>query len=464
MKISKNNLEEMKMKKNMSLFAAVVLLAGLLIGCAGTSGNNATETQPTAVGANTTEAQNGEKKTIRFLSAMQLVDEEMIAAFMEDNPDIEVKYEYVDSGNYSAKFAALASANELPDVFWTQSGYYCDQIKEGLLYDLSDEMANSCYEGDMAWKDTFVPNLLVNFQNIAVSGCGVMDSYDYGVPFTMTTVAVMYDKAIYEQLGLNEPANWEEFMNNCGAVKDAGFTALTVQSNTCVDWLPRLFWDQYCREEIEEKGLTFADKTMTFHTESVREGLAQFKELWDQGYLAENYFTADLDTTAQMFLQGELAHILIAPDKIAYIMDNAPDNMELATFPLPGIAGIASRSLGGSSNIFAVSASTEEPEASVRLLKYLTSRTNFETDDGLKYSNSGLLNVKKGTELDQLLSGYTKAAEGGFCPDVFVPTTANTEINSKFKDNLLPNYLLDQITLDEVCTELQDLYDEYLED
>ena len=453
-------------KKIAVLLLTTAMAAASLAGCAepdtsAPSGTPAAE----ANGKNTSAQEAGEgKTTIRFLSAMQLVDEEMIQAFMDANPDIEVKYEYVDSGNYSAKFAALASANELPDVFWTQSGYYCDQIKEGLLMDLSDEMASNCYEGDKAWKDTFVPNLLTNFEGLALAGCGEMESYDYGVPFTMTTVAVMYDKAIYDRLNLTEPATWEAFMENCDGVKQAGYTPLTVQSNTCVDWLPRLFWDQYCRVEIEEQGLSFADKTMTFETESVKQGMSQFKDLWDKGYLAENYFTADLDTTAQMFLQGELAQILVSPDMSAYIMDNAPDTMELATFALPGIAGLPSRSLGGSSNIFAVSAGTKEPEAAVRLVKYLTSRTNFETDDGLKYSNSGLLDIKRGEALDQLLAGYTAAADGGFCPDVFIPTTANTEINSEFKNNLLPNYLLGQIELDTVCNDLQELYDSFLED
>lgn len=174
--------------------------------------------------------------------------------------------------------------------------------------------------------------------------------------------------------------------------------------------------------------------------------------------------TSDLDTTAQLFLQGKLAQVMIAPDKLEYIMDNAPDTMELGTFPLPGIDGLPSRSLGGASNIFAVSADTKEPEAAVRLLKYLTSRTNFETDEGLKYSNSGLNDVERSPELDGILAGYGAAAENGFCPDIFVPTTVSTEINTEFKENLIPNYLLGQITLEDVTKTLQESYDSYLED
>ena len=224
------------------------------------------------------------------------------------------------------------------------------------MYDLSDALADKAYEGDVAWKDTYIPSLLESLQNIAYTGCGEMDSYDYGVPFTMTTIAVMYDKTIYDKLGLNIPKTWDEFIANCEAVKNAGYTAMSVQSNTCIDWMPRLFWDQFCRDEIEEQGKTFESGEMKFSTESVQKGLEEYKKLWDKGYLPENFMTSDLDTTAQLFLQGKLAHVLIAPDKIQYIMDNAPDTMELATFPLPGIEGLPFRSLGGASNIFAVSA------------------------------------------------------------------------------------------------------------
>lgn len=443
-------------KKILCVLMAVAMVSTLIAGC-GSKGDSDSDKKETT-------ENTGEKTTIKFLSAMELVDEEMIEAFEKENPDIDVEFDYVDSGNYSAKFAALASSNELPDVFWTQSGYYCDQINEGLLYDLSDALADKAYEGDVAWKDTYIPSLLESLQNIAYTGCGEMDSYDYGVPFTMTTIAVMYDKTIYDELGLNIPATWDEFMANCEAVKNAGYTAMSVQSNTCIDWMPRLFWDQFCRDEIEEQGKTFESGEMKFSTESVQRGMKEYKNLWDKGYLPENFMTSDLDTTAQLFLQGKLAHVLIAPDKIQYIMDNAPDTMELATFPLPGIAGLPSRSLGGASNIFAVSADTKEPEAAIRLVKYLTSRTNFETDEGLKYSNSGLEGVERDSELDTILAGYSEAAENGFCPDIFVPTTVTTEINTEFKENLIPNYLLGQITLEDVSAELQEMYDTYLTD
>ena len=228
--------------------------------------------------------------------------------------------------------------------------------------------------------------------------------------------------------------------------------------------MPRLFWDQYCREEIEDEGKTFESGEMTFKTESVQMGLEMYKKLWDNGYFPENFMTSDLDTTAQLFIQGKLAQVLIAPDKLEYIMENAPDTMELGTYVLPGADGLPSRTLGGASNIFAVSADTENPEAAVKLVQYLTSKTNFETDEGLQYSSSGLVNVERSPELDEILEGYNAAAENGFFTVKFVPTTISKEINTEFKDNLIQNYLLGQTTLDDVTTKLQDMYDSYLAD
>ncbi|HHV09592.1 MAG TPA: extracellular solute-binding protein [Clostridiales bacterium] len=451
-------------RKVIALVLALTMGIAVLTGCSSASDETKSTKGTTgdAVNDTTGGAANGGTTTIKILSAMELVDEEMMDTFMSENPDIKVEYEYIASGDYSAKFSALAASNEIPDVFWTQAGYYTDQINEGLLMDLSKELDNKAYEGDVTWRDTFIPTLLENFEKIALAGCGELDSYDYGIPFTMTTVAVMYNKTIYNELGLKVPTTWTEFMSNNEAIKNAGYTAVSVQNDTCIDWFPRLFWDQFCRDEIENKGLSFSDGTMTFETESVKKGMESFKELWDKGYLPENFITANLETTQQMFIQGKLVQVLIAPDKIQYLMENAADGAEYATFALPGIAGETSRSLGGSSNIFAISSTTEKPEAAIRLLKYITSRTNFETDEGLQYSNSGLVGVERGSELDGVLSGFADAAAGGFCPDIYVPTTISTEIKTAFKSDVIPNYLMDVYSLSDVSAILQSLYNDYL--
>lgn len=281
------------------------------------------------------------------------MDEVMMQEFMDANPGIEIEYEYVVAADAPTRISALLTAGELPDVFQTQASMYSGLVEEGALMDLSEAFEGPSYEGGTSWKDTYEEELLNNCESILKSAGMDLDSYSYGAPFGMITVAVLYDKTIYEELGLDVPTTWDEFIQNLDALKDAGYTALSIQNNTCLDWFPRLFWDQYCREEIEEQGKNFEDGSMTFQTESVREAMIQYKDLYDAGYFPENYLTGSLEEMEHLFIQGESAQLMVTPDKIQYILDNAPEGMQLASYALPGINGLPSRSLGGSSVILA---------------------------------------------------------------------------------------------------------------
>ena len=190
------------------------------------------------------EESSGEVVTLKVLSANEAIDEVMMQEFMDANPNIKIEYEFVKAADAPTKIAALATAGELPDVFQTQSAVYVDLVKEGMLMDLTDALETMNYEGDTVWKETYEEELLENCAGILKSGCGEMDTYSYGVPFCMTTVAVLYDKTIYDKLQLTVPQTWNEFISNLDALKAAGYSSLAVQNNTCLDWFPRLFWDQ----------------------------------------------------------------------------------------------------------------------------------------------------------------------------------------------------------------------------
>ena len=45
-----------------------------------------------------------------------------------------------------------------------------------------------------------------------------------------------------------------------------------------------------------------------------------------------------------------------------------------------------------------------------------------------------------------------------------MPVTVSTEIKTAFQEDLIPNYLLGQVSLEDMTTELQDIYNTYLED
>ena len=83
-----------------------------------------------------------------------------------------------------------------------------------------------------------------------------------------------------KELGLNVPSTWEEFEKNCEAIKAAGKIPVSMQQQN-MDWWPRIFWDQYCREELDANPNAFEDGSMTFSSESVKKGLEKFKYMGD---------------------------------------------------------------------------------------------------------------------------------------------------------------------------------------
>ena len=399
---------------------------------------------------------------IKVLNNITTVTEDMCKAF-EEETGIHVEYEFVDAADYAAKFSALASSGDIPDVFWTQSAYYADQIAEGYLLDMHDYLYNTeCYEGGTTWADTYEASLLENFESLAAKNNPDAKSLDYGVPYVMTTVAVMYDKNVFSKLNIEEPKTWDEFMNCCEILKENEITPFAVQSATCDDWIPRFIWDQTCREKLDEDPDAFINGEMTFASDEVKEGLTAFKEMWDKGYLTESYFTCTNDDVSSAFVQGNLGMLAATPGRITYVMENKSEDMDVATFAFPGYKGLPLRSLGGAANIYGVYADSENVDAAVTFLKWLTSATTFSTQPTLKYENSGIKGVERGSELDAAFSGFSKASEGGFCPEIYVPTTVTTEINDVFRNDLLPNYAYGSYDIDYVCESLQELYEEYL--
>ena len=452
------------MKKIISIIICMVLMVSLVAGCgketesANEDAQNSSNQQEGNTESNSDGADEQEKVTIKILDTYGGMVEEMLALYEELNPNVIIDYEFVSSDQYYAKFTALNVSGDTPDVIWTNANYLVEQVQGDLVMDLTSALEETQnYEEDDLWGDTFNSELLQNSRNVLRSLGDEYLSKSYGVPYTMTTVAVIYDKALFRELGIEVPTNWEEFEANNEIIKASGHIPISMQQQN-IDWWPRIFWDQYCRSVLDENPDAFAQGDMTFDDESVKEALAYFKEMWDKGWFPESSLTATRETMQQLFVQGELGQLLIIPNYLDYISENVPEDVEIGTYALPGIKGLPTRCLGGSSNIWAVSNQSENPDEAVRLVKFLTSKTAF-SEDYAQFINSGLANDTRANG-DNIFNGFIEAGNGGFIPDIYVPVNVTTELANTFKSDLLPNYLLGVYDIEYVTSELNRLYHE----
>lgn len=441
---------EMK-KRVVSLLLCGAMAVSMLAGC---SSSKESEGEVSKSGEESTDG----KVTLKVLDNYGGMVEEMIDVYEELHPEINIEYEYVPSDSYYSKFTALNVANELPDVVMTNAQFIGDQVRSDLLVDLTDEVENGQnYEDDAVWGDTFEPTLLENCKATMKAVGSEYENHLFGVPFTMTTVAVIYDKNVYDELKLSVPKTWEEFEKNCEAIKAAGKIPVSMQQQN-MDWWPRIFWDQYCRDELEDNRDAFEDGSMDFSSESVVQGLEKFKYMWDQGWFPESGLTGNRETMQQLFVQKELVQVMLQPNYLEYLTENVPDDVELASFALPGVEGIPARCLGGSSSIWSVTKASEHQEEAIEFVKFLTSKTAF-SEDYAKFINPGLTNYELSSD-NAAMQGYIEAGENGFIPDIYVPSNITTEMQNTFLTDLLPNYLMGTYTIDDVTGQLNQLYEE----
>ena len=119
----------------------------------------------------------------------------IIAAFESENPDIQVDLQVVPWGDYWPKLQTSLSAGTAWDVFWINAPYFPVYQSYGVVSDLSDEYRRAGVE-----LDQFPKALLEMYQ---------VDGRPYTLPWFFDTVVFYYNKARFDEAGLETPnAGW----------------------------------------------------------------------------------------------------------------------------------------------------------------------------------------------------------------------------------------------------------------
>src|SRR4051812_17688949 len=130
----------------------------------------------------------------------------LIAAFEKANPDITVKLDTQPAGTEGDNLMKTKlSTGSMDNVFHYNSGSLLQALNpDQTLVDLSDQ----------DWAST----LTDDFKKVVSTDKGL-----YGAPWgTSFAGGVLYNKKVYESLGLTVPTTWDEFISNSEKIKAAG--------------------------------------------------------------------------------------------------------------------------------------------------------------------------------------------------------------------------------------------------
>lgn len=151
-----------------------------------------------------------------------LVLQDAIAKYQELNPHITIQAVWNGRQNQTLVRTALSGGTVIDIV--DQDG---DQIAGGLMREgfglaLNDYLQQPAYDHDEALADVFLPNTLDMF---------TLDGNIYLLPYIYNTVQFWYDKRVFEEVGIKIPQTWDDLLNACTLLQDAGYAPIAAEGN-----------------------------------------------------------------------------------------------------------------------------------------------------------------------------------------------------------------------------------------
>jgi len=154
------------------------------------------ETEPTSIGSSV----EGEL-TVTIWDEGQRPGLQQIVDEWSAQSGVKATIQVVDWNNYWTLLEAGATGGELPDVFWMHSNVAQKYMENDLLLDLTDRIAASD-KIDMA---NYYDGIVKLYQS---------NGKQYAVPKDIDTIALWYNKTIFDEMGVAYPDDtwtWQDF-------------------------------------------------------------------------------------------------------------------------------------------------------------------------------------------------------------------------------------------------------------
>lgn len=294
-------------KRILSIMLASVLVVGLASGC-GTKKGESTGSESNSGKTQLTVMINGGdpnwKKAV----------EETAKKFMEANDNAEIKIEKSGSGMYLDYLKTKQAVGEFGDVV---------EIKDPNAF--SDS-------GILAQMPENISELVEN--PIQYNG------KTYIVPTIRQTQGVIYNKKIFNELGIQEPETFQDFLNICEKIKESGVDPLLVCGG---DLWHMAFWvNHFMRTDLTGKNPDWekqrTDKKVSWTDADAVNMMSHIQELFDKGYVQDGFMsTADSQTPA-ILTSGTAAMCFTGPWMLPQI-EEADPNFEAGWFFVPNDEG-----------------------------------------------------------------------------------------------------------------------------
>jgi arabinogalactan oligomer/maltooligosaccharide transport system substrate-binding protein len=338
------------MRRGIAATALVASIALTATACGGSDSGDSADGPVTITWWDTSNATN-EAPTYKAL----------VKEFEAANKDIKVKYVNVPFDQAQNKFDTAAGASGAPDVLRSEVGWTPAFAKKGFFAPLDGTEA-------LADQDKFQDSLIKQAQ---------YEGKTYGVPFVTDTLALVYNKELFEKAGITEaPKTWDDLKKAAATIKD----------ETGVDGYWGSTQAYYAQTFLHGEGTDTVDaagKKITVNSAEAKKAYGTWLSLFDGKGLHKADTTADAYAHIQdAFVNGKVAAIIQGPWEITNFYKGSAfkdkANLGIATVPA-GSTGKAGAPTGGHNLSVYAGSDKAHQEASLKFVNFMTSAKSQET-------------------------------------------------------------------------------------
>ncbi|WP_191562569.1 ABC transporter substrate-binding protein [Metabacillus idriensis] len=279
----------------------------------------------------------------------------LIEEFEAENPDIKIKFDSPPEAETVLRTRLVK--NDIPDLmFIAGNATYGELGRAGVLHDFSDS--------------ELVEKIQPSYIDMIDRLVGLEQEGVFGLPYATNANAVIYNKQKFEELGLEVPKTWDEFIEILEKAKAAG--EIPIYFTLKDAWTGMISWNSLGGNIAGEE---FADKKSSGKTTFVK----SYDEVADKMLTLTKYGHKDNLGVAY----GDGNNAFAAGEGVMYIQGNwaipeilkANPDADLGVFPMPVTNDPEKNKLvSGVDVLLTISKDSEHKEEAMKFLEFMTEK------------------------------------------------------------------------------------------
>ena len=299
------------------------------------------------------------------------VMDDIAAAYMADHPNVTINVVAIKTQDINTTLRMALTSGTGPDIFYYDAGpgYMGALADAGLLLELD------AYAEEYGWEEELAGWAL---------NAGTRNGHLYGIASEYEMLCVYYNKAIFEQLGVEIPTTYDEFLNICATAKEAGIVALGLDDME--KWpgyhYESLFYGAFGGPDLVTSILN-QEQENGWNQPELAAGLDALRSLVAEGYTSEFPNGIAHDDALRDFYTGGAAMFMTGTWQVNAMYENMGDNVGIFIFPSASEDIITTPPVGVGSAM-QVSATTAHPDEVISFLDYI-----YDAEGGAKIWMAG---------------------------------------------------------------------------